>query len=176
MCIGWMWDPNTNGIHETHDIIWLKRVLFEKPKPTFKVVAPIQFDPDDPQYGNKEAGDNFEFREGQNEDDDKSGIADTEPTNMADEEAEALNDVQKEEETMTRSRRVVTQPTRLIKEMGTCSYEISLSAAKQEYYNTMWKMSEMALVGAGIRGGFTNMNELHVMKYKEAMAGKNAEK
>ena len=40
----------------------------------------------------------------------------------------------------------------------------------------MWKMSKMALVGAGIRGGFINMNELHVMKYKEAMARKDAKK
>ena len=60
--------------------------------------------------------------------------------------------------------------------MGTCSYEIRLSAAEHEYCNTMWKMSEMALVSAGIGGGFIDTNELHVMKYKEAMAGKDTEK
>ena len=37
-------------------------------------------------------------------------------------------------------------------------------------------MSEMTLVGAGIGGGFVDTNELHVMKFKEAMARKDADK
>ena len=126
-----MWDPNTNRIHETCDIIWLKRMFFKKPNPAFKVVAPVQFNPDDP-YNDMEAGDNVEFREGENEDGDKSGIADMDLTNMADEGEEALEDVQEEEGTMTRSGRVITRPARLIKEMVACSYEISLSVAEQE--------------------------------------------
>ena len=40
----------------------------------------------------------------------------------------------------------------------------------------MWKMNELALVSAGIGGGFVDMNELYVMKFKEAMAGKDAKK
>ena len=34
----------------------------------------------------------------------------------------------------------------------------------------------MALVSAGIRGGFIDASELHVMKFKEAMAGKDSDK
>ena len=153
-------------------------MFFEKSNPALKVVAPVQFAPDDP-FGDKEAGDNFdnfEVREGESEDDNESEIANTEQADMVNEEEETLDDVQVDAGIVTRSGRAISKLTRLIKEMGACSYEISLSAAEQEYYNTMWKMSEMALVGAGIRGGFTNMNELHVMKFKEAMAGKNAEK
>ena len=30
-------------------------------------------------------------------------------------------------------------------------------------------MHEVAMVGAGVGGGFNNTQELHVMKYKEAM-------
>ena len=45
-------------------------------------------------------------------------------------------------------------------------YEISLSVAECEYYNVMWKMGEMALVGAGIGGGFIDKNELHVISIK----------
>ena len=37
-------------------------------------------------------------------------------------------------------------------------------------------MNKMALVGAGIGGGFIDTNELHVTKYKEAMARKDADK
>ena len=146
-----MWDPNTNGIHETHDIIWLRRMFFKKLKPTYKVVAPIEFDADD-LNGNKEAGDNFDnfgVREGENEDDDKSEIANTEQANMVDEEEGPLNDVQVDKGIITRSGRVViSKPMRLIEEMGACSYEISLSAVEQEYYNTMWKINEMALVAS----------------------------
>ena len=56
-----------------------------------------------------------------------------------------------------------------------------------KYYNTLKKFNEfdsneatsstgseirdeIALIGAGVGGGFTNTQELHVMKYKEAMA------
>jgi hypothetical protein len=56
------------------------------------------------------------------------------------------------------------------------SYEIGLSVAEENYYNTMWKMSETAFVGAGLKGGFVDTSELHVMKFKEAMTGNNAAK
>ena len=92
------------------------------------------------------------------------------------EEEEVLEEIQGGGETTTRSGQVTTRPTRLIKETGACSYKIRLSVAEEEYYNKMWKMSEMALVGAVIGGGFINMSELHVMKFKEAMAGKDSDK
>ena len=42
-----MWDPLTNGIDETQDIIWLHCMFYEKTKLTFKVMAPIEIDPND---------------------------------------------------------------------------------------------------------------------------------
>jgi hypothetical protein len=57
------------------------------------------------------------------------------------------------------------------------NYEIALTAAKVSYYATMKEMGEhpgkIACVGAGLGGGFENSQELHVMKYKQAMAGKD---
>jgi hypothetical protein len=38
----------------------------------------------------------------------------------------------------------------------------------------MWKISETAFVSAGVGGGFVDTTELHIMKYKEAMMGKDA--
>ena len=173
-----MWDSDTSGIHETRDIIWLKRMYFEKPKLIHEVIAPVEYDADDP-YGDEEAGDNFDnfgVREGES-DDEKSEITDTEQADVMDEEEEEpLDGIQEDAGIVTRSGRAISKPTRLIEEMGACSYEIGLSAAEREYYNVMWKMGEMALVGAGIGGGFVDTNELHVMKYKEAMARKDAEK
>jgi hypothetical protein len=68
------------------------------------------------------------------------------------------------------------KPMRLIEEIGAAasSGDIGLSKAEEKYYDTMWKMSEMAFVGTRIGGGFVDTNELHIMKYKEAMAGKDA--
>jgi hypothetical protein len=57
------------------------------------------------------------------------------------------------------------------------NYEIALTAAEVSYYATMKEMGEhpgeIACVGAGagLDGGFENTQELHVMKYKQAMAG-----
>jgi histone deacetylase 1/2 len=88
---------------------------------------------------------------------------------------------------MTRSGRAVNQPTRLIKEIGAAAtgivpeteaeiYEIKLTDAEKEYYDTMQSIhegefinDEIVCVGAGIGGGFVNTNELKVLKYKDAM-------
>lgn len=163
-----MWNPETNGIRETRDVIWLRRMFYEKVKPTFEVIAPVEIDPNDDVE--QEHQGTFEVGEGENQDEDTDDVTGTE-----EEEDEALEEVQGGEDTITtRSGRVTSKPTRLIEEMGACSYEIGLSAAEQEYYDTTWKISEMALVGAGIGGGFVDTNELHVMKFKEAMAGKDS--
>jgi hypothetical protein len=69
--------------------------------------------------------------------------------------------------------------------------KIKLSQAEMNFYAAMMNAScaeiddievrnvseikhkEFACVGAGIGGGFQNTNELHVMKYKQAMATKD---
>ena len=173
-----MWDPDTNRIHETRDIIWLRRMYFEKPKPTYEVIAPIEYNAND-LNSDKEAGDNFGVREGDDENDETSVIVDMDQAEEAEEKEEVeepLDNVELDAGIVTRSGQSISKPTRLIEEMGACSYEIGLSVAEQEYYNVMWKMNKVALVGAGIGGGFIDTNELHVMKYKEAMAGKDADK
>ena len=120
---------------------------------------------------------NFQSQGGRNQDEDKDDITRTEPTNMEEEEEEVLKEIQGGgETTATRSEQVSSRSTRLIKEMGACLYKIGLSATEEEYYNTMWKMSKMALDSAGIGGGFIDTSKLHVMKFKEAMAGKDSDK
>jgi hypothetical protein len=60
-------------------------------------------------------------------------------------------------------------------------YEIKLTCAEEHYYEAMQIIQEgefipnkVNCVGAGIVRGFTNTKELHVMKYKQAMATKDA--
>jgi hypothetical protein len=83
----------------------------------------------------------------------------------------------------TRSGRAVNQPSQLIEEIGATAtgteaeiYEIKLSNAEIDYYETMQRIhegefisDEIVCVGAGLGGGFVNTNELKVLKYKDAM-------
>ncbi|CAB9517815.1 unknown protein [Seminavis robusta] len=78
----------------------------------------------------------------------------------------------------TRSGRTVKGPNRLIETMevggATADYKIGLKATEERYYDAMERFpeafGEVACVGAGIGGGFTNAHELHVLTYNEAMA------
>jgi hypothetical protein len=53
--------------------------------------------------------------------------------------------------------------------------EINYYQAMKEFPDGEYDPGEIACVGAGIGGGFINTMELHVMKYDEAMAGKDKE-
>ena len=87
----------------------------------------------------------------------------------------------------TRSGRCIVEPTRLIEETGAImpdleledleEYEIKLTRTEERYYKAMARLhegefipEEMNCVGAGIGRGFANTKELHVMKFKQAMA------
>jgi hypothetical protein len=63
--------------------------------------------------------------------------------------------------------------------MAQTQYEIGLTQSETKYYDAMkefpqgeYSPGEVACVGAGIGGGFANTKELHVMKFDEAMRGK----
>jgi hypothetical protein len=79
--------------------------------------------------------------------------------------------------TVTRSGRVSRPPPR-IHETATMAqamndkaaeYKCELTPAEDRYYEAMRELNEMALIGAGIGGGFVNTEELHVMNYNEAI-------
>lgn len=98
------------------------------------------------------------------------------------------------QELRTQSGRVITKPARF-REMEAMTgqvafdevmalatnYQMKLSQAEQIYYETMKDCPdnehyELSCVGAGIGGGFDKTQELHVMKYDEAMTTPDKEK
>jgi hypothetical protein len=174
-----MWDKNTSQVHKTRDVIWLKRMYFEK-----KVEDPdLVIEPVIDGGGNKPR--NIEVGEGENqsvgEGEDQNPKADQLDVDSDEEETEAeIVTVNK-----TRSGRQVNNPTRLIEEMGavTKDYKIELTSAEHQYYSAMKELGELksdarefGFVGAGLGGGFKNTAELHVMKYNDAMKTKDADK
>ena len=141
-------------MHETRDIVWLKRMYYEKPID----------EATDPAL---EAGESTQL------------VA---PSAGESEQVDDVTDDVEEadEPRATRSGRTVTRPARLIGEIGataTNHYEIGLTTAEQNYYQAMKENGhEIAAVGAGLGGGFENTSELHVMKFMEAMEGADSDK
>jgi hypothetical protein len=152
-----MWDMKANCVHETRDVIWLRRMYFENKDKAQDVV--IEPDADNPVEGVEIV----EAREGEEPQADEEEVVEEE-----EEEVDAGN--------QTRSGCRVNRPMRFIEEMNAIAsnYYIKNSKSEQHYYEAMQEIgalqSELGCVGAGLGGGFVNTNELHVMKYSEAMA------
>ena len=164
-----MWNKNTRRMHETRDVVWLKRMYFEKNEADKNVaIGPLDLDLD----LDSEAG------KGNENDDDEPDDDDNE------EEADVDDDAEKEADQMTtRSSRIVKAPTRLVEEMSAKAddCEIKLTEAETNCCATMhafpegkFEPGEVACVGAGLGGGFVTTKELHVMKCDEAMVMKDA--
>jgi hypothetical protein len=87
--------------------------------------------------------------------------------------------------TTTRSGRATAPPTRLIETINmarvselnaiAADYQIALTPAEEKYYNTMQELGELALVGA-VGHNFSTLQQLHPMKYNEAMQTEDAER
>ena len=178
-----MWSPSTGRVKTTRDVIWLKRLYFNKKVPE-KLQNIPDYKADTPEDEILEAGRSVGHAENANSDNrqDQSfqggggnsgwnenlDDPDSEP-DESEEDIELLeNDGAGDNEgtagvqtrsTTTRSGRRVRNNTRYTSDVD------ALQGVAFEYLST----EETALVGAGLGGGFTNTQELHVMKFKEAM-------
>jgi hypothetical protein len=170
-----MWDPKTGRVRESLDVIWLKRMFYDKPGEEPKEVSPMEIDGVD---GNEdgEGGSNCSDYDAEDQCNEAGAEEEETEDNVATQPAEPAAT------TTTRSGRTVKPPQRLMNEHGMMvksePYAIALTQAHQNYYSAMEEFpqeefapGEMACVGAGLGGGFTNTSELHVMKHDEAMAG-----
>jgi hypothetical protein len=164
-----MWDANTSRVHETRDIIWLKRMYYTKPTITPEFIS-------DMEAGESEAPNESSGESGTiSEVDDSATQEPIEQARVNDDEATPTPTTPST--AVTSSGRTVAKPTRLIEEAG----EITLTKAEESYYNAMTGFNfiegggfEIAAIGAGLGGGFENTSELHVMKFPEAMSGNDA--
>lgn len=188
-----MWDPKTKRIHKTRDVIWLKRMFYEKPKDKKEFVPRIELydedqDQDVPQDESVQGADSASVGKGTQgnsnaEQAQTQGLTranaqtnQNSGTTVAEPQAE-VEPVQ--QTTTTRSGRSVRPSTRLIEEIGdlAVSEGVVLTNAEIHYYQALESCAnEFAMIGAGIGGGFDSTEELHVMKYDEAMEQPDKEK
>ena len=160
-----MYDPITERVHLTRDIIWLKKMFHKRPT----------------ELGNDEEV------EGNSELDDVTPKE--EPTDTAirgNDASKVIPEPAKDGWTTvkTRSGRTINKPKRLIEEAGNIItiaeanyYSILADATEEEFAEDEPATigSEIGCVGAGLGGGFENTNELKVMKFNEAMQSKDKE-
>jgi hypothetical protein len=182
-----MWDPKTNGIHETRDVIWLRRMYYARDIGQDIAVPPMVVNGiDDPTP--EEA-----IREGANTDGElpREGVtvdnsAEPAPDDVGDQPLGSDQEPATAPATRSSSGRAVKPPDRLIEEIGAyaaagataaANYEIGLTASETKYYDAMKVIGEhpgeFGCVGAALGGGFDNTAELHAMKYKQAMKTKD---
>jgi hypothetical protein len=195
------WDPVTGCVHDTRDVTWMHRMFFERQVSLGIVIPPIIIPGIDENPAGSGEGINDDAL---NEEAEEGMIVET---LIDDEEKDAVSEFPMEGDAnvmgnptapiggvnpQTRSGRTIRPPERLFQEIGAfaaqgeraaANYEIALTAAEIQYYDTMKELGENAgeygcvsagiteygHVGAGLGGGFENTQELLVMKYKEAM-------
>ena len=157
-------------MHETRDVVWLHRMHYQKDE---------QAMPDLQVSLIREAADDSVPDVAADGDEEESGYETADDENGQDQGgSNAPAEIMNSEEvapavTTTRSGRVVQPPARLMDEFGGMQF----SKMEQEYFAGLKEAaaletdeSEIACVGAGLGGGFESTNELHVLKYKDAMA------
>jgi hypothetical protein len=134
-----MWDPETGGIRESRDVIWMKRMFFTKKS---KAISAME-DED-----NTEADIDIDYVAEVKENTDpvasvEAGEGNTPAVGEKDGDEDTDDDKnEKEIPPMTRTGRTVKPPARLIEEMGASGYEIMLTAAEQNYYAAMRSFPE----------------------------------
>ena len=155
-----MWNPKTNSVLVSRDIIWLRRMYY--PKLLHGVDKPIQVIMED------DVGDDSEemstkiiipvAQEQQN------------PPQAEPEEVQAkpnprLERVQTRSMTQNDKQMQTRSMSRKVNLAGL------LTEAERAYYGEiMGKETELALIGAATGSGIKNTNELHVLTYEKAMA------
>jgi hypothetical protein len=177
-----MWDPKTKRVKQTRDVGWLKQMYYKPVEGPIRDLV-VSFGDEGLK---KDSAVTVEAGEGLNEQstDEAESELEVEVKVEADESDEGQTTPHKTPH-KTRFGRTIRAPKLLMHEdtneaedemglvLATQShYEVCLTTAEEKYYESM---NEFGLVGAGIGGGFLNTNELHVMKYNQAMASGDKE-
>ena len=176
-----MFNPKTNGIHETRDIIWLKRMFYQVPVPEPEVFANAEAASDD----DEPAQDIIAFEDGKGDSDTHPSTGDDgdEPSDE-DSDYEPPGDDESDFDEYDTASEGPQAPATVDDDAADPSdseqededdgpRRSSRTPVQRQLlsYSSPGEQVETALVGAGIGGGFSHTAELKPMKYNQAMAG-----
>ncbi len=178
-----MWNPDTNGVVTSRDVIWLKRMFFEN---NVKAEQFNMSDDDDKVKVKVKATDESENLEEEEEDrrvPDLVESAADDDVDDADVESAAGETNDDNADTTQRSGRTIQAPARLTAQVGGKLGDFQGTVIEMNYLGHMAELDnvevttgavakeniETSFVGAGVGGGFDKISELKVMNYREAM-------
>ena len=186
-----MWNPNTDRLVVTRDVIWLRRMYFENKGGADNLTIGPTFT-NEVWEGDSNESSIDEAVESEDEDDDENEsvdtISDIEPDEDIEEpRADVTTGTEPEvRQTTTRSGCVVKPPPRLIEEISNITnaernYLTQIIAMQEERYSPQNEFQLMVLVKdeeeyelVGMGSKFKNTKEVKVMRYNEAMASENS--
>jgi hypothetical protein len=182
-----MWDPATSRVHQTRDVIWLNRMYYNRVEQAENIVVEPDIEPvivyhtQNPVINGPGEGENHEEANNDDghDDDGDNGVHNL-PDEFFDAETEQMGNTAYGIDvptTSTRAGRISRPPPRLIETVTmaqamndlAAEYKCEFTPAEVRFYDTVRELNEIALIGAGIGGGFVNTEELHVMNYNEAI-------
>ena len=191
-----MYNPATKRVINTRDVIWMHRMYYgkkEKPQDVMITRFGPFFELQDRQGSTKTTASASVTQEEiidvidmhDDDSDDKSDDDSSVDSSVDDPHGEFDKPLDEEDEEPVlplRDGKRVSKPPVLFMHQSeyhnvmSCGVEFSYLQQLKEIESYENATSEVALVGAGVGGGFENTQELHVMKYNEAMASNDKTK
>ena len=177
-----MWNEKTNGVVTTRDVIWMKRMFYEKAE-LGETIGDGKL-----AHFKTEAKEEESLKE--ESDDDEVPAIEYADESDDESEAEEADDSVASDSVRLRDRTAIRAPERWTYEtMASMTEGMLGTAAELRYLGSMCEADnyelcttsitsdnvELAQVGAGLGGGFENTQELKVMNYKEAMRSPDKE-
>jgi hypothetical protein len=161
-----MWDPDTDGVHETCDVTWLKRIYFTSTKPTAQeLIVSVGAGENSSKQANINAPTTLPTVEEVAEEENQVIVEDKDDD---DEPVQALEPAIAETTVTTTQAGRATKAPVWMKDYTMAAMKLT---DQETAYLNLTKGFEMGLMGAGVGGGFINTQELHVLKYNQAMKG-----
>jgi hypothetical protein len=159
-----MWDPITDGVHETRDVTWLKRMFFTSSHPTAQeLVVSVGAGENRSSKASVNALTSLTTAESVQEED-QVIVADN-----ANDDEEAIQTLEPAVANTAVTTTSSGRATRALVWMKDYTMAAMKLTNQEMAYLNLTKGFEMGLMGAGIGGGFINTQELHVLKYNQAM-------
>ena len=167
-----MWNPLTNGIVTTRDVIWMDRMFYaEALEENEYLEIPIHVSNQAEAVDEDSVGGEASIGSAIDDDAQKDDTDVSQSSESDDREGK----ITETSEIRTRTGRVVQPRKRLIETMNLSG---DVSSAELHYLASMLELEseelEIMCVGAGIGGGYQNTTELHVLNYKQAMKSSKA--
>ncbi|MGL5935252.1 MAG: reverse transcriptase domain-containing protein, partial [Cetobacterium sp.] len=187
-----MWDPQTERTHFTRDVIFLRKLYFApaigagegRVRHLTNIYEHLNDENSDEEAEQEDDDEPSLVDEIDDVDDDYGINHDNSDESSANHETREGNNnlINNDPVVVTKSGRISVPVNRVgFDTLGNLQYPM-ITNAEADYYRMVERFpgafghDEICMVGAGLGGGFINTQELHVMKFEEAMAGPEADK